>query len=99
MLDIEGGVVTQEEIVENIIQLLRAHKEGLLGSIHQDPYTRNFFVQFRDAYNAGMTLYADALRDIIVARAPELAEGETWDTLYRFWSDWTYAWDHASERA
>jgi hypothetical protein len=85
--------MTRNEIVEEVIRLLRDHHSG----------RRDFFKLFAEAYNAGMmrgsddVLYADALASIIVARAPELAEGPVWE-LHRFWSDWTYAWDHAAER-
>ena len=97
--------MTKNEIVEEVIGLLRDHKSNLRGSIHQDPYKHDFFRLFATAYNAGMmrggsadVLYADALTGMIVARAPELAEGSDWESLYQFWSEWTYAWDHASER-
>jgi len=96
-------IMTKNEIVEQIIVLLRNHKEGRSGSIHQDPYKHDFFALFAEAYNAEMVgsdnvLYADALADAIIERAPELAEGLTWQILHRFWAEWTYAWDHAGER-
>jgi hypothetical protein len=95
--------MTRNEIVEEVIRLLRDHHSGRRGSINQEPYTHDFFALFAQAYNAGMmrgsddVLYADALARIIVARAPELAEGPVW-VLHRLWSDWTYSWDHAAER-
>ena len=95
--------MTRSEIVDEIIKLLRNHKTGTRGSIHQDPYKHDFFRLFATAYNAGMmkrsdeVLYADALAGMIVARAPELAKGDVWANLYAFWSEWTYAWKHVSE--
>jgi hypothetical protein len=81
---------------------LRNHKERGRGSIHQEPYKHDFFALFAEAYNSGMmsggkrVLYADVLADAIVQWAPELAEGPTWKILHGFWSEWTYAWDHAA---
>jgi hypothetical protein len=93
--------MTKNEIVEGVIELLQAHRSGARGSLHQDPYKQDFFALFAKAYNAGMMkrgseiiLYADALKDIVVARAPDLVEDPAWEILYRFWSEWTYAWDH-----
>jgi len=94
--------MTKNEIVDEVIKLLHDHKAERAGSIHQDPYKHDFFRLFAAAYNAGMMekneLRADALTQLIVARAPELVEDRVWDSLYHFWSDWTYAWDHAGER-
>ncbi|MGB6536056.1 MAG: hypothetical protein WBF58_08850 [Xanthobacteraceae bacterium] len=95
--------MTRSEIADKVIDLLRDHEDKRRGSIHQDPYKSDFFRLFAEAYNAGMmrgereVLYADALTSILVARAPELVEGKTWDALYQFWSEWTYAWDHSAE--
>jgi hypothetical protein len=96
--------MTKDEIVTEVIRLLRHNKQRLLGgSIHQDPYKHDFFALFAEAYNAGLmkgsqdVLYADALKDLIVARAPELADEKGWRNLSEFWLEWTYAWDHASE--
>ena len=97
--------MTHEEIIEGVIKLLRAHKDGLRGSIHQDPYKSDFFKLFAAAWNAGLIecsgrlnyLSADALTDIVVSRAPELVDDATWDNLRRFWQEWTYAWKHRSE--
>ena len=37
-------------------------------------------------------LYADALNDAVVARAPGLAESNTFRLLHTFWGEWTFAW-------
>lgn len=96
--------MTKDEIVDEVISLLRDHKAGRRGSIHQDPYKHDFFRLFAEAYNAGMMksgspdfLRADALTEMIATRAPELVEGEVWQGLYGLWSAWTYTWDHGSE--
>jgi hypothetical protein len=95
--------MTKEELVGEMIRLPRNHQDGLAGSIHQDPYKSDFFRLFARAYNAGMMHRADnsarmdALVSPLVARAPKLIEGKTWDALYQFWSEWTYAWDHAGQ--
>jgi hypothetical protein len=97
--------MTQDDIVSEIIALLRDHKEGFRGSMHQEPYTHDFFRVFAIAYNARFmsdrgpgNLRADALNDLIVAREPDLVDGEPWNTLRTFWSDWTYAWDQSALR-
>jgi hypothetical protein len=51
--------MTRLELVDQIIELLRRHKDGRAGSIHQDPYKSDFFRLFADAYNAGMMHRAD----------------------------------------
>jgi hypothetical protein len=95
--------MTRDDIIESLIRLLRDHEEGGRGSIHQDPYKSDFFALFADAYNSGLmsgsehVLYADALPDAIDERAPELTGGPTWKILHGFWTEWTYAWDHAAE--
>lgn len=97
--------MSRDEIIDGVIQLLRDHKEGHRGSIHQEPYKRDFFALFAEAYNAGMmggrsddVLSADALATSITERAPELVEDRTWEALYRFWLEWTYAWRHIPQR-
>jgi hypothetical protein len=95
--------MTRDELVGEIIRLLRNHKDGLAGSIHQDPYKSDFFKLFAAAYNAGMMhradypAHMDALVSPLVAREPELIEGKTWQTLCDFWGEWTYAWDHVHQ--
>jgi hypothetical protein len=96
--------MTRDEIVDEVIELLRQHKKGWRGSIHQDPYKSDFFALFAKAYNAGLmrhgwddVLFADALADCIADRAPELLDLDprgTWVNLHTFWMEWTYAWQH-----
>jgi hypothetical protein len=95
---------TRSEIIEQVIRLLRDHEEGRRGSINDDQNKRDFFALFAEAYNAGMmrggdnVLYADALNLAIVERAPKLADGRAWKSLYGFWLEWTYAWNHAAQK-
>lgn len=97
--------MTHEEIIKGVIELLRQHKSGLRGSIHQEPYKGDFFKLFAAAFNAGLItnpgqrnyLSADALTSVIVARAPELVDDATWDNLLTFWQEWSYAWKHQNQ--
>jgi hypothetical protein len=96
--------MNRDELVDQLIALLRQHKAGLRGSIQQDPYKQDFFRLFAAAYNAGMmgpdapkSARAGGLIGSLVTRAPELVKEPAWDTLYQFWSEWTYAWDHANQ--
>ena len=96
--------MNRDELVDQLITLLRQHKAEQRGSIHQEPYKGDFFRLFAVAYNAGMmrsdapkSARADALIVPFVSRAPELIEGPVWETFHQFWSDWTYAWDHANQ--
>jgi hypothetical protein len=96
-------MVSTNEIVDPVIELLRQHNENLRGTIHQEPYKGDFFRLFADAFNSGMMsryhdcLYADALRDAINERAPDMLDTKTWHELYSMWSAWTYAWQHAEK--
>lgn len=95
----------RDEVVSKIVELLRLHKDGLRGSLHQEPYKGDAFNIFADAFNNGLIgspsqsdyLSADALRNELDSRAPELVEQEAWGILNRFWADWTYAWDNADK--
>lgn len=92
--------MNRTDLIESIVKLLEQHKNGMRGSIHQEPYKSDFFQIFSCAFNAGFIdspnqsdyLSADALADTINSRAPELFDCESWHDLYRFWSEWTYAW-------
>jgi hypothetical protein len=98
--------MNRDEIIENVITLLREHEESgglvkLRGSIHQEPYKRDFFNLFAEAFNAGLMrdtlkgyLSADALNDVIAERAPDVVGNKTFRELHTFWQGWTYAWEH-----
>lgn len=89
-----------DQIVQEIAGLLRQHMDGLRGTIHQEPYKGDFFRLFAAAFNAGLMesqgegnyLSADALRDVLAARAPETLECKEFHELHTFWKEWTYAW-------
>src|ERR1700730_16381411 len=94
----------RNEILDGIVGLLRQHKEGLRGTIHQEPYKGDFFRFFAAAWNAGLIdqpqppgyLSADALADAPADCAPDVVDIERWDTtwfaLLTMWGEWTYAW-------
>lgn len=95
-----------EAIAEKLIDLLGQHDAGLRGSIHQDANKRDFFRLFKAAYIGGLIegpsqanyLSADALREVLASRAPEVLDGKAWLDLSTFWEEWTYArrnWDAA----
>ena len=93
--------VNREELLTQIEELLRQHKDGLRGSVHQEPYKGDFFRLFAAAFNGGLLtvghpgyLSADALTDILTSRAPELVDDEAWQILHGCWQEWTYAWRH-----
>src|ERR1017187_8046355 len=73
--------MTRDEIVDQIITLLRSHeKHG--GYFHQEPYKGDFFRLFVLANECGAGLKADRLRSLIASRAPELFDGKNWPLLY-----------------
>jgi hypothetical protein len=90
----------RENIVEQVIDLLRQHVNGQRGSILEEPYKGDLFELFATAFNAGLIensgelscLGAAALADVIESRVPDLMEHETWPTMLVFWREWTYAW-------
>ena len=96
-----------EKIVEEIIHLLRQHKDKLCGYVGQEPYKRDFFKLFTKAFNAGFLnresrdseyyLSADRLTDVIASRDAAVLDSETWNNLQTFWEEWTYAWRHVRE--
>ena len=99
--------MTQEEIIERLIELLDQHLKDVRGYIGQEPYKGDFFKLFKEAYRnryfdvqADPLLTGDSLRDIVVARwfTGEDAEDERrqqlMDQLFPKWDEWRYAWDH-----
>ena len=98
--------MNKEEIIDNALTLLRLHKDGLRGSIHQDPYKSDLFRQFSIAFNEGYLahsananfLSAEVLCEAIAARDPDLQEHDLLPNLRSFWNEWAYAWNHISLR-
>jgi hypothetical protein len=94
----------KDAIVDSVTELLRGHEKdargfSMRGSIHQEPYKGDFFRIFADSFNqSGKHLTADELADAVADREPELVADKTWQEMYRFWSEWTYAWKHLGMR-
>jgi len=87
-----------DEIIEQIITLLRSHeKHG--GYFHREPYKGDFFRLFVLANERGAGLKADRLQSLIASRAPELFDGKNWPLLYAAWPEWDYAWSRAKRGA
>lgn len=99
--------MTQENIIEEVLNLLNMHLTGLRGYIGQEPYKGDFFRLFREAHrnhyfdtSSSPRLTGDAFRDILVARwfddDESLNEKRTklMELLFTKWDEWRYAWDH-----
>jgi hypothetical protein len=96
--------VTGDQIVDDLITLLRRHETVYRSaSLYQEPYKGDFFKVFAAAFNAGLMkknpeprpyLSADALRHIIASRAPDVIDSQRFCTVRSFWMEWTYAWEH-----
>jgi hypothetical protein len=94
--------MNREEVLRQIEELLRQHKDGTRGSLDREPNKGDLFRLFAAAFNGGLidspsqsgNLRADVLVDTLTSRAPELTDHVSWHTLYSFWSAWTYAWQH-----
>jgi len=95
--------MTREEVLDKIERLLRLSKDGTRGSIDHEPNKGDLFRLFAAAFNSGLidssgqsgNLQADTLANTLANRAPELTDQVAWQTLYSFWSAWTYAWQQA----
>jgi len=100
--------MTQEEIIQKVIDYLDLQLHGVMGTIHQEPSKSAFFVLFAEAYNQGFmadrSLTADALLDILNAEwfldehgtnAERLACVEP---LLFYWHAWRYAWDRCDQK-
>ena len=103
--------MTKDEIIGQVITLLRDHQQNRRGIIQQEPYKGDFFALFVKAYNAGFlgkrqgrrhdSLDPDALCDILLARDPDVVDSATeytpWSQFRKLWQEWSYAWDHADQ--
>ena len=93
----------KSDSVAKVLEFIRLHKAGLIGSLYQEPYTSDLMRIFAEAYNAGFTnpdagsnyLSADVLADEILSTNPEYLDLDVWSTLRNFWMHWTYAWNHS----
>ena len=63
--------MTQEDIIQKLIDYLDLQLHGVMGTIHQEPSKGEFFALFAEAYNQGFladrSLTADTLLDILNA--------------------------------
>ena len=63
--------MTQEDIIQKIIDYLDLQLHGVMGTIHQEPSKSAFFALFAEAYHHGFmvdrSLTADTLLDILNA--------------------------------
>jgi hypothetical protein len=94
--------MTLEEVIGGVIELLRQHKDGLRGNLQQEPYKGDFFKLFATAFNKSLRgqndyLTGDALRDVVVSRAPEVVDDKVLENLSSLWREWSYAWERRSE--
>jgi hypothetical protein len=98
--DADRARAIYELVVKGVVDLLRQKREGVAGSIQQEPYKGEFFRLFAAAFNGGLIensgqvsyLSAEVLNVVVKARAPELVGNKRWNTLVMFWREWTYAW-------
>jgi hypothetical protein len=99
--------MTQEEIIQKVLEYLDQHLRGGRGYIGQEPYKGDFFALFKEAFRNGYfevsprpLLTGDAFRDVLVARwfteNEEDNEKRTrlMEQLFSRWDEWRYAWKH-----
>ena len=102
--------MTQDEIINQIVEYLDQHLRGSRGAMSQEPYKGDFFKLFEEAYRGGYfdvtsspRLTGDGLIDPIVARWFTGDEEEDnrrerlMHKLLPMWSEWRYAWDRHRE--
>jgi len=96
--------MTEEEIIQTLIDYLNQHLSGTRGYIGHSPYKSDIFELFADAYRKGYLdvssnprLTADGLRQVLSARwsAPDDDQGQRlMEGVLQMWREWQYAWDH-----
>ncbi len=98
--------MNQEEIITTALSYLEQHLNGGRGHMDQEPYKRDIFNLFREAYknkyfdsSSSPLLTGDAFRDALVARwftddEKEDEKTRLLEQLVRKWDAWRYAWDH-----
>ncbi|HEU0048476.1 MAG: hypothetical protein E6J54_04305 [Deltaproteobacteria bacterium] len=97
--------MTQNEIIDTLVEYLDQHLKEIRGHIGRDPYKGDIFKLFADAYRSGYFddssrpgLGADALCDILQVRWLANREHEEkrkhlLDQLLPMWREWQYGWD------
>ena len=100
--------MTQEDIIQKIIDYLDLQLQGTMGTIHQEPSKSAFFALFAEAYHHGFmadrSLTADALLDILNAEwfvdhnGRNAERSECVEPLLFYWHAWRYAWDRCEKK-
>ena len=100
--------MTQEDIIQKIIDYLDLQLQGTMGTIHQEPSKSAFFALFAEAYHHGFmadrSLTADALLDILNAEwfvdehGTNAERLECVEPLLFYWHAWRYAWDRCEKK-
>ena len=100
--------MTQEDIIQKVIDYIDLQLHGVMGTIHQEPYKSEFFALFAEAYNKGFmadrSLTADALLDILNAEwfldehGTNAERLECVEPLLFYWHAWRYAWDRCDQK-
>ncbi len=98
--------MTQEEIIQTLLEYLNQTLKGGLGYIGHDPYKSDFFALFREAYlnnyfdvSAHPRLTGDWLNAHLAERWHTEDEDENkkkrelMSVLFSWWDEWRYAWD------
>lgn len=98
--------MTQEQIINQIINYLQMHAKGVRGYIGQEPYKSDFFRLFKEAYHrkyfdatSQPRLTGDSLREILRHRwfSPDVLDTRQrhhlMNQLCSRWDEWRYAWD------
>ena len=102
--------MTQDEIINQIVEYLDQHLRGARGAMSQEPYKGDFFKLFEEAYRGGYfdvtsspRLTGDALSDVIVTRwftGAEIEDKNREKLMHRLlpmWDEWRYALDRHRE--
>jgi hypothetical protein len=94
------------DIIDRLYTYLDEHLHGVRGSVYQEPYKRDMFALFREAYRGGyfqrqsgeQLLTADALGDVLIDRwfaddGRNEARERLLGQMMPMWQEWQYAWD------
>ncbi len=102
--------MTQDEIINQIVEYLDQHLHGMRGAMGQEPYKGDFFKLFEEAHRGGYMyvsssprLTADGLIDPVRARwftsdEDDEQREQLLHQLMAMWGEWRYAWDRLENR-
>ena len=103
--------MTQDEIINQIVEYLDQHLLGTRGGMGQEPYKGDFFKLFEEAHRGSYfdvtsspRLTGDGLIDPITVRwtTGDDEEANRREQLMRqllsMWNEWRYAWDRLENR-